>query len=169
MKFLELEPHDHELSTQVRDVVLVRMRDFLDETVEPHALEETRDLAGCLVGKVRSKVAVSHSRQRVLSTQDHLEQADVIVEKEVESGIATVVVLDFFGNVVEGFEGAGGVVEVRKKSQVATISSGCELAEVVKAENALLEMCVREGRCAVAMGYRAVVGTGPMECLIRLP
>lgn len=86
--FPEFEREGSDLASQARQVILIRLCDFLDQSMFSQSLEKPGDLMRLFADQHRADVAVLKSADVELASEDGPEKLRVIAVKKTESPIA---------------------------------------------------------------------------------
>ena len=98
---LELQSEGHDVLSERGEVVLVRLADFLDKAVSAEALHQAGDLAGVPVLQPPPKIFVLKATDVELTAAERLEERLIVGIEKVEAAIGTLVLLDWFADLVQ--------------------------------------------------------------------
>jgi hypothetical protein len=151
------ERNDGNAASQGSEVVFVGMPDFLDKAVFAQALDGARDLAGGLAGENLAEISVAESVDVEFATSNGSEKVKVIAMEEVEASIGSVVVAGWAADVVEVFDGIGGIIDSREELQIAMIAARHDFGEGLEAVDSLLDRGDLVGSGPVTVYHLTVV------------
>ena len=99
--FAQFESHGSDLATQGCQVILVRVRDLLDQAMFAQSLEQPRYLMSVLAGQITTDITILKSADVELPLDDGPEEIKVITIEKIEPTIAASLIYDGSGDFVQ--------------------------------------------------------------------
>jgi hypothetical protein len=120
-EFPQFQSSGHDILAELGQVVLLRAAHFLDETVDPRALQEPGYLPAVLVRQMAPQRLVLQPAEVELTAHHCTEQRVVAGIEQIESRIGTILVLDGAGQFVKFVPPGARIGDGGKELQVPAI------------------------------------------------
>ena len=123
-ELFEFQPHRDYLYAELCKIVFISVADFSDETVYMESFDGTRDLSTSLSFEFAPQMLVLKAADGELWACYGLEQELVVITKEIEAFVGTIMVDHCSGDLIQFFRPGTWVINGRDKLDVSAI--GCD-------------------------------------------
>ena len=119
--FPQFESGGSDLASQSCQVILVRVCDFLNQSMFSQSLEQPRHLMSTLAGQVSTKITILKSADVKLASNDGTEKIKVIAGKKIEPAITAVVIFYCSGDFVQVSNATAWIINRRDEVKIPAI------------------------------------------------
>ena len=135
----EFQRREHYLLAQLRQVVLVRLPDLLDQAMQPQAFEQAADLARSLPRDSIPQMTILKSTNGEFTGEDRLEKVQIIPIEEIEAPVRALAWIPHSSRELQQIlQATGWLVEVGKEFQVPLVGRAHQLAQERQAVDGFL-------------------------------
>ena len=156
-KFSGLQCSCDNSMAELGQVVFICSSDLFDKAMGTKTFEHARYLMGSFAGKVFFDLSDSEAADVELTANNGLEQIKVITRKEIESAIASAIVVDRSRNLLDVFLGRSRVVDSGDKVDIASVGGTEQFGEHIQAVDIFLQRRQLHLACAISMFHHSVV------------
>jgi hypothetical protein len=135
---LQFQPAGDDVLAQERQVVVIGMAHFFDQTVQAQALQETRDLAAGFLGEQSTQALVLEASEIELAARQGFNQRLVLGGEKVQAPIGTFVFPNRLADLPQKIDAGRGIVEGGEKFQIAPVGGLQEVTQGRQAVDAFL-------------------------------
>jgi len=139
-EFFEFQPHCDYLYAELCKIVFVGVADFSDETVNMESFDRAGDLGAGLSLEIVSQVLVLKATDAELSACYGLEKELVVIVKEIEAFVGTIMVDHCSGDLIQFFYPGAWIIDSRDELDVSAIGCKKKLAKSWKGIDSFLHL-----------------------------